>query len=108
MLTKHDLGLLEDVPFASLQLDPNNPRIAPKPAPGYQDAGKLFDPAVQKELTGKVYDAYSAEDLEKTITSLGWAPVDPTALVPRAVQRRGTRERARRSASAPLPAATSP
>ncbi|MFK3780961.1 hypothetical protein [Agrobacterium sp. NPDC089420] len=72
-----ELSDLLEVDFDTLQLDPNNPRIAPRPAPGYADVGKLFDKDVQASLTQKVFDAYNAEELEKTITSLGWAPVDP-------------------------------
>lgn len=72
-----ELSDLREVEFDSLQLDPNNPRIAPRPAPGYTDENKLFDKDVQASLTQRVFDAYNAEELEKTITSLGWAPVDP-------------------------------
>jgi hypothetical protein len=73
----NELSDLETVPFDTLQLDPNNPRIAPRPAPGYADTAKIFDPLIQAELTQKVFDAYNAEELEQTITNLGWAPVDP-------------------------------
>lgn len=76
-MTGNGLSVLKDVPFDSLQLDPNNPRIAPRPAPGYHDPDKLFDAEVQRVLPDRVFSAYKAEDLEKTITSLGWAPVDP-------------------------------
>lgn len=76
-MAAHELSELKDVPFAALQLDPNNPRIARRPAPGYEDVGKLFDPDVQRALTDEVFRAYNAEDLEKKITALGWSPVDP-------------------------------
>jgi hypothetical protein len=71
------LGQLVPVAFSSLMLDPNNPRIAPRPAPGYLDAAKLFDPEVQASLPDRVFKAYKADDLERTITNLGWTPVDP-------------------------------
>lgn len=72
------LSVLTDVPFDSLQLDPNNPRIAPgREAPGYHDADKLFDAEVQRALPDRVFKAYNAEKLEETIIDLGWAPVDP-------------------------------
>jgi hypothetical protein len=76
-MSMNELSELKEVPFGALQLDPNNPRIAPRPAPGYTDPDKLFDSEVQQALVSRVFDAYNADDLEKTITSLGWAPVDP-------------------------------
>ncbi|PPJ44421.1 hypothetical protein C0075_26755, partial [Rhizobium sp. KAs_5_22] len=71
-MTIPHLSLPETVPFERLYLDPNNPRIAPDPAPGYDDATKLFDPVVQRDLPQKVFEAYQAEDLEQAITRLGW------------------------------------
>ncbi|HYE28321.1 MAG TPA: hypothetical protein VEA61_08825 [Allosphingosinicella sp.] len=71
------LSPLTDVKFEQLQLDPNNPRIAPEPAPGYDDPDKLFDPKRQEELTQEVFDAYQASELEQRITRLGWTPIDP-------------------------------
>ncbi|QCJ00894.1 hypothetical protein [Agrobacterium larrymoorei] len=76
-MTIPHLSLPETVPFERLYLDPNNPRIAPDPAPGYDDATKLFDPVVQRDLPQKVFEAYQAEDLEQAITRLGWTPIDP-------------------------------
>lgn len=76
-MSKSELSELREIEFDKLQLDPNNPRIAPRDPPGYADASKLFDPARQASLTDEVFNAYNADDLEKVITNLGWAPVDP-------------------------------
>ena len=76
-MTQPHLGPIEFVPFDQLQLDPNNPRIAPEPAPGYANAATLFDAEVQKALPERVFEAYQAEELEQAITKLGWTPVDP-------------------------------
>jgi len=35
------------VPFESLYLDPNNPRLAPDDPPGYDDPASLFDKDLQ-------------------------------------------------------------
>jgi hypothetical protein len=36
-----------EVPFDSLYLDPNNPRLAPDNPPGYDEPDKLFDLELQ-------------------------------------------------------------
>ena len=77
MASTHDLGGPETLKLTEIFLDPNNPRTAPEPAPGYDDAAKLFDPDVQEELINRVYDVYNASTLENSIIEQGWTPVDP-------------------------------
>ncbi|HET9637663.1 MAG TPA: hypothetical protein VFP12_00480 [Allosphingosinicella sp.] len=72
-----DLGSPLPIKLEEIHLDPNNPRVAPEPAPGYEDAKKLFDAEVQQLLVTKVYDVYKAADLENSIIEQGWTPVDP-------------------------------
>ncbi|MBB5987872.1 hypothetical protein [Sphingobium lignivorans] len=74
--TKKDLGKPFDLELDKIALDPNNPRIAPKPAPGYANAKTIFDPEVQSKLVVKVYETYNAGDLEASIIEQGWTPVD--------------------------------
>lgn len=71
-----DLGKPFELALEKIALDPNNPRIAPKPAPGYADAEAIFDADVQAKLIVKVYETYSAGDLEDAIIEQGWTPVD--------------------------------
>lgn len=71
-----DLGKPFELALDKIALDPNNPRIAPKPTPGYADAPAIFDPDVQAKLIVKVYETYSAGDLEAAIIEQGWTPVD--------------------------------
>jgi hypothetical protein len=71
-----ELGKPLELNLADIALDPNNPRIAPKPAPGYDDADAIFDPQVQRDLVGKVFDVYKAGALQASIIEQGWIPVD--------------------------------
>jgi hypothetical protein len=68
-----------DVPFDSLYLDPNNPRLGLDDKPGYEDPEALFDddlqPEVEKQLKEKYGDSRLRE-LRNGITSQGWLPVD--------------------------------
>jgi hypothetical protein len=64
------------VPFDSLLLDPNNPRIAPMGNPDYDNLDAIRNPQRQAELTDTVYEAYKAEGLEKAIKAQGWKPLD--------------------------------
>jgi hypothetical protein len=64
------------VPFSSLYLDPNNPRLALEESPGYEDPDRLFDGDLQDhvaDLIGKVYDV---DSLQKAIVAQGWMPID--------------------------------
>ncbi|RVU18495.1 hypothetical protein [Methylobacterium oryzihabitans] len=72
-----DLGAPVSVAFESIYLDPNNPRIAPEPAPGYGDPEQIFGDDLQADLAEKVYDIYKAADLEGSVIRQGWTPVDP-------------------------------
>lgn len=71
------LGAKRQIPFANVFLDPNNPRVAPDPPPGYEGTEAIFDREVQDELTKQVYKIYNAEDLERAIVAQGWTPIDP-------------------------------
>ncbi|HEX7944035.1 MAG TPA: hypothetical protein VF495_05180, partial [Phenylobacterium sp.] len=71
------LGGPKALKLTEIFLDPNNPRIAPEPAPGYQNAEALFDPAIQDDLVSRVYEVYKAAELENSIIEQGWTPVDP-------------------------------
>jgi len=75
-----DSGALHDpidIPFETMFVDPNNPRIAPETPPGYADANTLFDVISQADLIARVYEVYEAEKLEAQIIDQGWVPVDP-------------------------------
>lgn len=81
MTSDHDfkekeLGKPLELDLADIALDPNNPRIAPKPAPGYDDADAIFDPQIQSDLVEKVFDVYKAAGLQASIIEQGWIPVD--------------------------------
>lgn len=72
-----DLGAPVHVPFENIHLDPNNPRIAPEPAPGYGDPDLIFGDDLQSGLAERVYEVYKAADLEASVIRQGWTPVDP-------------------------------
>jgi len=67
----------KDVPFAKIFLDPNNPRTAPEERPGYEDPNLIFPDSVQQPLLAKLEQFNEVENLEPTITSQGWMPIDP-------------------------------
>ncbi len=64
------------VPFDSLYLDPNNPRLAMDDPPGYEDPTRLFDPDLQKRLEGLVEKVYDVGALEQAIVGQGWMGID--------------------------------
>ena len=64
------------VPFDSLYLDPNNPRLAPEDPPGYQDAKKLLDKKLQKVLSERAEEAFDLDALEDAVIGQGWMPID--------------------------------
>src|SRR4051812_36767121 len=64
------------VPFSSLYLDPNNPRLAVEEPPGYDDAKHLFDDELQRSLTIRVKETYDVSGLETAIKNQGWMPID--------------------------------
>ncbi len=72
-----ELGAPVPVPLESIYLDPNNPRIAPEPAPGYDDPDLIFGDDLQGDLADKVYEVYKAAELENSVVRQGWTPVDP-------------------------------
>jgi hypothetical protein len=65
-----------EVPFSSLYLDPNNPRLAREDHPGYADADALFDPDLQKELESVVRKDHDVDGLITAIVTQGWMPID--------------------------------
>ncbi len=73
---KNDLGKPIELALNDIALDPNNPRIAPKPAPGYENPDATFDPQIQEQLVARVYEVYKAAALEASIIEQGWIPVD--------------------------------
>lgn len=72
-----DLGPRIEVPFDSVFIDPNNPRISPDRSSRYQDPDEIFDPELQQKLTEEAYKVYPANDLEDAIVEQGWIPIDP-------------------------------
>jgi hypothetical protein len=64
------------VPFDQIFLDPNNPRIAPEVAPGYEDADALFNAPLQQQLVANVHKVYDVPNLEDSILAHGWVPID--------------------------------
>lgn len=65
------------VPIEACYPDPNNPRLALADAPGYAEAGTLFDDVRRKEIFEEVgSEAYSIGDLAEAITGQGWMPID--------------------------------
>jgi hypothetical protein len=73
---KNDLGKPIELALNDIALDPNNPRIAPKPAPGYDKPELIFDDAIQEALVTKVYEVYKAASLQASVIAQGWIPVD--------------------------------
>lgn len=73
---QQDMGKPFDLALDKIALDPNNPRIAPKPAPGYADPLVIFDADIQAKLVVDVYETYKAAELEASIIEQGWTPVD--------------------------------
>lgn len=64
------------IPFDNIYLDPNNPRIAPDDRPGYDDASRILDKAVQQKLTQGIEKEYDLDTLEEAIVRQGWVPID--------------------------------
>jgi len=65
-----------DVPFESLYLDPNNPRLAPDDPPGYENVDKLFDQELQKFLHKRVEEEFGVDELMQAVVGNGWMPID--------------------------------
>jgi len=65
-----------DVPFDSLYLDPNNPRLAPDNPPGYDKPDKLFDQELQAFLEKRVEEEFGVEELMQAVVAQGWMPID--------------------------------
>ncbi len=71
-----DLNDAISVPFDSVFLDPNNPRVAPEERPGYEDPKLIFDAEVQSGLNGRIAEVYDVPQLEHSILTQGWVPID--------------------------------
>src|SRR3712207_6477516 len=65
-----------EVPFTSLYLDPNNPRLAREDHPGYEDEDALFDPDLQSVLEKVVREEHDVDGLITTLVTQGWMPID--------------------------------
>lgn len=65
-----------DVPFDSLYLDPNNPRLAPDDPPGYDQPEKLFDKELQTFLEKRVEEEFGIDELMQAVVGQGWMPID--------------------------------
>jgi hypothetical protein len=64
------------VPFDSIHLDPNNPRLGLDDAPGYEDASALLDPERQKRAEKLLSRVYDVDALAEAIVGQGWMPID--------------------------------
>jgi len=64
------------VPFDKIYLDPNNPRIAPEDPPGYSNPDALLNSELQDSIALKVREVYEVADLEASILTHGWVPLD--------------------------------
>lgn len=65
------------VPFASLYLDLNNPRLGVENPPGYEDPEPLFDEKTQLELTQRIAKGeHDVESLVDAISAHGWMSID--------------------------------
>jgi len=65
-----------EVKFASLYLDPNNPRLG-SDVPGYDNPDLLLGDPIQKDLEGRIVEMYTElETLKESILRQGWVPVD--------------------------------
>jgi LmbE family N-acetylglucosaminyl deacetylase len=65
------------VSIDQLYPDPNNPRLALEDAPGYSDAGPLFDGDTRARIFDELgRDAYSVDSLVQAIVGQGWMPID--------------------------------
>ena len=52
------------VPFETLYLDPNNPRLALEDPPSYENPKKLFDADLQTMLEKRIEDVYDVKAMQ--------------------------------------------
>ncbi len=65
-----------DVPFDSLYLDPNNPRLGVDDPIGYSDPAALFEAGRQADLEKRIHRVYEVRELVEAIVGQGWLPID--------------------------------
>jgi hypothetical protein len=75
MNNKH-LHEFRKVDFSKLYLDPNNPRTAPGDRPGYDDPDAIFPDPIQANLRERMEALPEVGNLEPSIVSQGWIPMD--------------------------------
>jgi hypothetical protein len=71
------VGKVKKVPFESLFLDPNNPRLGQaNGGPGYDNPDELFSKERQEALEQMLSKVYDVDRLMTTISGQGWMPID--------------------------------
>lgn len=74
---KPKLSVSTPVPFSSLYLDINNPRLGNSDKPGYADPAVLFDLQRQKDAQKSIEEKYpKLTELVEAIVNQGWTPID--------------------------------
>ncbi|MBJ6146309.1 hypothetical protein [Hymenobacter sp. BT559] len=72
----HLISKPTEVPFSSLYLDGNNPRLALDEQPGYYNPADLFNSDLQLQLQEEVEKLYDVDALQLAIESQGWLNID--------------------------------
>lgn len=76
-LVENFVGKVAKVPFDSLFLDPNNPRLGQaNGGPGYDNPDELFNKETQAALEQLLLKVYDVDRLTTTISGQGWMPID--------------------------------
>jgi hypothetical protein len=76
-LVENFVGKVTKVPFDSLFLDPNNPRLGQaNGGPGYNNPDELFSKERQVALEQLLSKVYDVDRLMTTISGQGWMPID--------------------------------
>lgn len=70
------VGAPKTVPFASIFLDRNNPRLGQPETVGYDDVNELFDARRQPEVETALSGLYDVDALMSAIIGQGWMPID--------------------------------
>src|SRR5687768_14063795 len=64
------------VPFETLYLDVNNPRLGLEKPPGYDDPKALFNKESQKEMEERIAKQFDVDDVVQAIQGQGWIGID--------------------------------